>query len=83
MLSQRKMKEEAANIRDRLKKELGEKGFEPLFEEAKKNLIQEAGPWPQPSFEEIVMTMGYMLEEKKRGKAFDRKGVAKRRRFPA
>jgi hypothetical protein len=83
MLSQRKMKEEAANIRDRLKKELGEKGFGPLFEEAKKNLIQEAGPWPQPSFEEIVMTMGYMLEEKKRGKAFDRKGVAKRRRFPA
>ena len=76
MPSQRMKKEEATRIGDRLKKELGEQEFKQLFEETKKSLIQEAGPWPQPSWEDIVIVMDYQLSEKQRKEA-----LAKARAF--
>ena len=76
MPSQRKKEEEANSIRERLKKELGEQAFEQLFEETRKALILDAGPWPQPSWEDIVVTMDYQLSEKRRKEA-----LAKARAF--
>jgi len=72
MFFQSRKKEEVAKIKERLLNELGGEEFRQLLEETRRNWIREAGVWPSPSEDDIILAMDYNLSEQKRKKALEK-----------
>jgi hypothetical protein len=64
-------KKDASRVREVLLEELGENEFNRVFEETKRELNVEYGPWPPVSSEDVVLTMGHRLR-KPAGKKYDK-----------
>ena len=77
MFSQSAKKEDAVRIQEQLIKDLGEKEFRRLFDETRRNWIQNVGALPSPSHEDIVLTLNYNLSEEKRKKALEKPSMLK------
>ncbi len=75
MFSQNTKKEEVAKIQKQLIKELGEEEFKRLYEETRRNWIQNVGVLPSPSHEDLVLALNYNFSEERRKKALEKPSI--------